>query len=162
MGNEKSFRLKLKNEDNEIKEILIKGSNTILDLKDKLCSIQSKIKREYLLIYKDNQLLGDGDRTISSYNITPLDTLSFKSSRQGEFLIFFCDGDNKVGKYVTNDDRVYDAYRKINSFFNDTSPYGFDAELFFENIKLDENSKVGDSGIKEFDKIILQKWERKG
>ena len=141
---------------------MIKRKDSKQDLKDELCLIQSKIEREYLLIYKDNQLLGDGDRTISSYNITPLDTLSFKSSRQGEFLIFFCDGDDKVGKYVTNDDRVYDAYRKINSFFNDTSPYGFDAELFFENIKLDENSKVGDSGIKEFDKIILQKWERKG
>ena len=161
MGNLVTFNIKVNINDYETREIQIKGINKILEVKDKISQIQSLIEFKYLQLYKGDQLLED-DKTVSSYKITKLDTLTAKSSREGEYLVYFCDDDTKIPKYVTKDDTIYDAYRPIRRYFLDHSRYGFDEEFFFKSIKLYRDDTFGANEILERDKIIIRKIHRVG
>ncbi len=86
MGNLLSFKIKVKNENNEIDHISINGSDKIKQIKTAICKIQKKYIFKYLLIYKDDQLLDDNN-TVSSYNIVPNDTLIYKSSKK--IIVYF-------------------------------------------------------------------------
>ena len=161
MGNIAPFKIKVNINDYETREITIKGINKISELKQKLSSIQSLIELNYLQLYKGDQFLEDSN-TVSSYKITAADTLIAKSSREGEFLVFFCDVDNKVPKLVTKEDKLYDAYFPIRKYFLDNSRYGFDEEFYFKSIRLYRNSTFGEFEIFERDKIIVKKIHRVG
>ena len=88
MGNIAPFKIKVNINDYETREITIKGINKISELKQKISAIQSLIELKYLQLYKGDQLLEDENK-VSFYQITAADTLIAKSSREGEFLVFF-------------------------------------------------------------------------
>ena len=149
-----TFNIKVKIDEDEIKEITIKENNTIKEVKQKIGKIQYKIDEKYLQVYKDNQLL-DERNTIASYHITKSDILTIKSSRLGEFLIFFAYDDKKVGKYVANQDKIFDAFGSIIKFFQED--YELTVELIFENYSINSRKTVGQLNLKEFDTILVKK-----
>ena len=55
----------------------------------------------------------DETRKVKSYNITKNDTLSIKSSRKGEFLVYFCCKGRTVGKYVKKEDNINEAFNYV-------------------------------------------------
>ena len=95
MGN--SFKIKVRSENDEVNEISINSLDKIKNIKSIICSLQKKYIQRYLLIYKGNQLLED-ENTVSSYNIIPNETLTYKSSKK-IYLIFFSEYKKKAGKY---------------------------------------------------------------
>ena len=125
-----------------------------LEQKEKIGKIQFKIDQKYLQIYKDNQLL-DENNTVSSYHITKSDILTIKSSRQGEFLIFFSYDDKKVGKYVANEDKIFEAFGSIIEFFQED--YELTVELIFQSYSINSKKTVGQLNMKEFDTVLVQK-----
>ena len=147
-----TFNVKVKIDENEIKEITIKENNTIKELKEKIGKIQFKIDQKYLQIYKDNILL-DENNTVASYNITKSDILTIKSSREGEFLIFFSYDDKKVGKYVANEDKIFDTFISVIEFFQEDTE--LTVELIFENININSKITVGDLNMQEFDTVLV-------
>ena len=149
-----TFNVKLKIDEDEIKEITVSENNKIKDLKQKIGKIQFKIDQKYLQIYKDNQLL-DENNTVSSYHITKSDILTIKSSRQGEFLIFFSYDDKKVGKYVANEDKIFEAFGSIIEFFQED--YELTVELIFQSYSINSKKTVGQLNMKEFDTVLVQK-----
>ena len=146
--------VKVKIDEDEIKEITVRENNKIKDLKQKIGKIQFKIDQKYLEIYKDNQLL-DENNTVASYHITKSDILTIKSSRQGEFLIFFSYGDKKVGKYVANEDKIFEAFGSIIEFFQED--YELTVELIFQSYSINSKKTVGQLNMKEFDTVLVQK-----
>ena len=149
-----TFNVKVKIDEDEIKEITVSENNKIKDLKQKIGKIKFKIDQKYLQIYKDNQLL-DENNTVSSYHITKSDILTIKSSRQGEFLIFFSYDDKKVGKYVANEDKIFEAFGSIIEFFQED--YELTVELIFQSYSINSKKTVGQLNMKEFDTILVQK-----
>ena len=149
-----TFNVKVKIDEDEIKEITVSENNKIKDLKQKIGKIQFKIDQKYLQIYKDNQLL-DENNTVSSYHITKSDILTIKSSRQGEFLIFFSYDDKKVGKYVANEDKIFEAFGSIIEFFQED--YELTVELIFQSYSINSKKTVGQLNMKEFDTVLVQK-----
>ena len=149
-----TFNVKVKIDEDEIKEITVSENNKIKDLKQKIGKIQFKIDQKYLQIYKDNQLL-DENNTVSSYHITKSDILTIKSSRQGEFLIFFSYDDKKVGKYVANEDKIFEAFGSIIEFFQED--YELTVELIFQSYSINSQKTVGQLNMKEFDTVLVQK-----
>ncbi len=149
-----TFNVKVKIDEDEIKEITVSENNKIKDLKQKIGKIQFKIDQKYLQIYKDNQLL-DENNTVSSYHITKSDILTIKSSRQGEFLIFFSYDDKKVGKYVANEDKIFEAFGSIIEFFQED--YELTVELIFQSFSINSKKTVGQLNMKEFDTVLVKK-----
>ena len=147
----------LKIDEDERKEITVRENNKIKDLKQKIGKIQFKIDQKYLQIYKDNQLL-DENNTVSSYHITKSDILTIKSSRQGEFLIFFSYDDKKVGKYVANEDKIFEAFGSIIEFFQED--YELTVELIFQSYSINSKKTVGQLNMKEFDTVLVQKVQQ--
>ena len=161
MGELVSFKIKVKSEDNEINEVSINGSYKIKKLKSIICNLQKKFIEKYLLIYKGDQLL-DENNTISSYNIAPLDTLTYKSPKK-IYLIFFSENDKKVGKYVTDDDDIYSAFYSIKStYFVERGRGRY--ELIFHGYPIRDDSTFGSENMKEFDCIVcnFKRDQRKG
>ena len=78
---------------------------SIKDVKDIINKKQGKISPEFVQVFKGDILL-DENRTVESYNITQKDTLSIKSSREGEFLVYFWCKERTVGKYVKSYDKL--------------------------------------------------------
>ena len=115
MGNLLPFKIKVKNENNEIDHISVNSSDKIKQIKTAICKIQKKYIFKYLLIYKDDQLLDDNN-TVSSYNIVPNDTLTYKSSKK-IYLITFEDSKKKVSIYVTEDETISSAFSKVANNF---------------------------------------------
>ena len=152
-----TFNVKVKIDEDEIKEITVSENNKIKDLKQKIGKIQFKIDQKYLQIYKDNQLL-DENNTVSSYHITKSDILTIKSSRQGEFLIFFSYDDKKVGKYVANEDKIFEAFGSIIEFFQED--YELTVELIFQSYSINSKKTVGQLNMKEFDTVLVQKVQQ--
>ena len=161
MGGLLSFKIKVKSEDNEINEVSINGSYKIKKLKSIICNLQKKFIEKYLLIYKGDQLL-DENNTISSYNIAPLDTLTYKSSKK-IYLIFFSEYDKKVGQYVTDDDNIYSTFDSIKSTYFDDRRRG-NYELIFHGFPIKDDSTFGSHHMKEFDCIVcnFKRDQRKG
>ena len=150
------FKIKVEIDEYETIDIFIEGTNTIKELKDKINKHQGKIDAKYVQLYKDNQLLEE-NKTVSSYNIKRLDTISIKSSREGEFLVLFCNNDQKVCKYVTKDDDVYSAFYSIKYQFDDNSRYGFRARLMYKGKEIYNKSTFEQNNIFNFCKIIVIK-----
>ena len=153
MGNLLSFKIKVKNENNEIDHISVNSSDKIKQIKTAICKIQKKYIFKYLLIYKDDQLLDDNN-TVSSYNIVPNDTLTYKSSKK-IYCIFFKESDTKAGAYVTDDDTISSRFYSVSEYF----PYpGLRKirEFFFNGYKIDSVSTFGSHHMKEFDCIVVK------
>ena len=153
MGNLLSFKIKVKNENNEIDHISVNSSDKIKQIKTAICKIQKKYIFKYLLIYKDDQLLDDNN-TVSSYNIVPNDTLIYKSSKK-IYCIFFKESDTKAGAYVTDDDTISSRFYSVSEYF----PYpGLRKirEFFFDGYKINSDSTFGDHKMKEFDCIVVK------
>ena len=115
MGNLLPFKIKVKNENNEIDETQTNSFDKIKQIKTAICKIHKKYIFKYLLIYKDDQLLDDNN-TVSSYNIVPNDTLTYKSSKK-IYLITFEDSKKKVSIYVTEDETISSAFSKVENNF---------------------------------------------
>ena len=109
------FKIKVEIDEYETIDIFIEGTNTIKELKDKINKHQGKIDAKYVQLYKDNQLLDDNN-TVSSYNIVPNDTLTYKSSKK-IYLITFEDSKKKVSIYVTKDETISSAFSKVENNF---------------------------------------------
>ena len=149
---------KIKEDDNIAGIISIEENNKIKEVKDKIIKkISRKIEPKYAQIYKNNQLL-DENNTVSFYGIKPSDTLVIKSSRQGEFLVFFSGEKGKViGKYVTKNDNIKQVFRTLFYIFYDHS-----SDLIFDSITINDNATFGDLNIQENDKIIVKGPHRLG
>ena len=117
MGNYLPFKIKVKIDEKKTKEISIKGNYLIHRVELLISGIQSKIDKKYLQIYKDNQLL-ESNKTVSSYHLTSSDILTIKSSRQGEFLIYFCELITQIDKYVVKEEKIYDIYNTLDRLFS--------------------------------------------
>ena len=128
----------------------------INDVKDIINKKQGKISPQYVQLYKGEELL-DETRTVESYDITQKDTLSIKSSRKGEFLVFFWSKERKVGKYVTEGDKIYEAFDYIKFKFKDYLNSNNDANLVYKNeiIYRFKHSTFGNLDIGENSKIIV-------
>ena len=85
-----SFKIKVVIDEYDYIYISIRPNNTIKEVKDIINQNQGKINPEYVQVYKGNELL-DETRTLSIYNITSSNVFLIKSSRKGEFLVFFLD-----------------------------------------------------------------------
>ena len=146
----------MKNEKNKISEITIKEKNKIEILIDKISSIDGRINRNYILLYKGDQLL-DENKRVSSYNITPSDILTYKSSREGEFSVFFTKNNLQIEKLVTAQDKIDDILSSIRYYFatNNTSRYYY-LRLIYDNIELDRIKTLGDYNITENARIIVE------
>ena len=156
MGN--SFKIKVRSENDEVNEISINSLDKIKNIKSIICSLQKKYIQRYLLIYKGNQLLED-ENTVSSYNIIPNETLTYKSSKK-IYLIFFSEYKKKAGKYVTDDDTIYSAFYSLKNYFD--SPKGsIIREFIFKGYRIDLNTTFGEHGMKEFDCIVITYKEDK-
>jgi len=156
MENLNPFNIKVKVDDDETKEISIKGENLISEVKQLVGKVQTKIDEKYLLLYKDNQLLEDNN-TVSSYHITSSDILTIKSSRQGEFLIYFCEDDKKIAKYVVKEEKVFDAYQTVKRYFYRKTKWGYDENLVYMGVIIYGMETFGGLKIKEFDHILVEK-----
>ena len=164
MGSYIQFKIYVRLDENEIKEIFVKESNTIKEMKEIISKIYFKIDKKYMLIYRGDELLND-DTTVYEYGIKELDTLIVKSSRkEEEFLIYFCYEDNKIGKFVTKDDKIYEVFKPlakklIGEDLKYVDDYWFEIRLFFKSFELNKsnNDTVGKLGIQQCDKIIAKK-----
>ena len=153
MGNLLPFKIKVKSEDNEVNVISINGSDTIQKIKSIICNIQKKFFFEYLLIYKGNQLLEDYN-TVSSYNIVPNDTLTYKSSKK-IYMVFFSEHDKKAGVYVTDDDTISSRFYSVYNYFSKQS-FRKIREFFFNGYLIGGESTFGRHKMKEFDCIVVK------
>ena len=145
MGNLLPFKIKIKNENNEIDEISINSFDKIKKIKSIICKIHKKYFLEYLLIYKDNQLLDDNN-TVSSYEIIPNDTLTYKSSKK-IYLITFSNSTNEDSIYATEDDTIYSTFNKISKNFK--KPRRTESQFFINGYKAREDSTFGSHGLKK-------------
>ena len=150
MGINKSFPIKVKNDYNGEHEIIINKKDTIKDVKRRICVIQDKIDIEYMIIYKDNQLL-DEEKNVSSYHITPSDILTYKSSRKDEFLVFF----EKYGKLVTKEEKIDNAFQQLKKYFR-KSKYGDQIKLFYKGIELYKQETFQHYNIQENAHIVVE------
>ena len=126
---------------------------TIKDVKEIINKKQGKINPEYVQVYKEDILL-DENKTVESYNITQSDTLSLKSSRKGEFLVYFWCKERTVGKYVKKEDKLFEAFNCIKFKFKDYLNSDNDAYLIsskgdfynpegtFESQNISEKTKI--------------------
>ena len=145
MGNLLSFKIKVKNENNEIDHISVNSSDKIKQIKTAICKIQKKYIFKYLLIYKDDQLLDDNN-TVSSYNIVPNDTLTYKSSKK-IYLITFEDSKKKVSIYVTENETISSAFSKVENNFK--KPRRSHRQFFIQGYKAWPGSTFGFHNIKK-------------
>ena len=130
---------------------------TIKDAKNIINKKQGKITPEYVQVYKGDTLL-DESRTVESYNITQKDTLSIKSSRKGEFLVYFWCKERTVGKYVTKYDKIYEAFNFIKFKFKDYLNSNNDADLVYENKIICDygDPTFKNENVKENSKLIVK------
>ena len=160
MGSYLQFKIYVRLDENEIKEIFVKESNTIKEMKEIISKIYFKIDKKYMLIYRGDELLND-DTTVYEYGIKELDTLIVKSSRkEEEFLIYFCYEDNKIGKFVTKDDKIYDVFKPLaKKLFGQDLDGSFGVHFTFQSFQLYDNKEttVEKLGIQQFNKIIVNK-----
>ena len=158
MGNN-PFQIKVKNEDNQINEITVRGNDKINILKYRIDKIQDKIDYHYIIIYKGDQLL-DENKRVSSYNITPSDILTYKSSRKDEFSVFFYDGNTEVEKLVAKEDGIGSAFQLIRKRFIKEERHnkwiGHSIKFFYENVELYAGKTFGDYNIKQSSKIYVE------
>ena len=146
MGNLLPFKIKIKNENNEIDEISINSFDKIKKIKSIICKIHKKYFLEYLLIYKDNQLLDDNN-TVSSYEIIPNDTLTYKSSKK-IYLITFSDSTNEASIYATEDDTIFSTFYQISKNFK-IPRKKTEIQFFINGYKAREGSTFGSHGLKD-------------
>ena len=100
----------------------------------------------------------DENNTVSFYDIKPSDTLVIKSSRKGEFLVFFSGEKGKeIGKYVAKNDNIKQVFKSIFYIFYDHSH-----DLIFDSIAINNNATFGELNIQENDKIIVKGPHRLG
>ena len=130
---------------------------TIKDAKNIINKKQGKITPEYVQVYKGDTLL-DESRTVESYNITQKDTLSIKSSRKGEFLVYFWCKERTVGKYIKKYDSIYEAFNCIKFKFKDYLNAKNNACLIYENkvIYDYEYASFEKENVKENSKLIVR------
>ena len=128
----------------------------IKDVKDIINKRQGKITPEYVQVYKGEILLDD-NRTVESYNITQKNTLSIKSSRTEEFLVYFWSKERTVGKYVTKEDNIYEAFNWVKFKFKDYSVSNYDPTLIYSSYAIHNQEKYTfeSLNIKENSKIIV-------
>ena len=131
---------------------------TIKDVKDIINKKQGKIIPAYVQIYKGETLL-DETRKVKSYNITKNDTLSIKSSRKGEFLVYFWCKERTVGKYVKKEDNINEAFNYVKFkfeyyYFNPDN----EALLMYKCCQINHRYNTFESeNIPEKSKIIVQR-----
>ena len=131
---------------------------TIKDVKDIINKKQGKITPAYVQIYKGETLL-DETRKVKSYNITKNDTLSIKSSRKGEFLVYFWCKERTVGKYVKKEDNINEAFNYVKFkfeyyYFNPDN----EAFLMYKCCQINHKYNTFESeNIPEKSKIIVQR-----
>ena len=158
MGNLLSFKIKVKNENNEIDHISVNSSDKIKQIKTAICKIQKKYIFKYLLIYKDDQLLDDNN-TVSSYNIVPNDTLTYKSSKK-IYLITFSDSTNEASIYATEDDTIFSTFFKISKNFKLRKKTAI--QFFINGYKAREGSTFGSHGLKDSAHVSIIYHQLKG
>ena len=131
---------------------------TIKEVKDIINKKQGKITPKYVQVYKGDTLL-DETRKVKSYNITKNDTLSIKSSRKGEFLVYFWCNERTVGKYVKKEDNINEAFNYVKFKFED---YYFNSKdeafLIYDCCQIKDRYNTFESeNISEKSKIIVQR-----
>ena len=131
---------------------------TIKDVKDIINKKQGKVTPEYVLIYKGNTLLEES-RTVESYNITQKDTLSIKSSRKGELLVYFYCKERTVGKYVKKEDSIFEAFNWVKFKFKDYLNSLNELFLIYAKqlIRNSKNVTFESENITEKSKIIVER-----
>ena len=127
---------------------------TIKDVKDVINTKQGKITPKFVEVYKGDILLEE-DRIVESYNITQKDALNIRTSRKGEFLVYFWCKERTVGKYVKSLDKINEAFNYIKIKFKDYLNENNDVNLVYENEILFERDTFESKNIKKNSKIIV-------